>query len=267
MLASHGALAAQTPDWLFPERDLVPDLLAGPRDPVNKGQLLMVTDEPSAFGDGVSAEVAVGATLPVLLLAGTTGEDALVVAMEGAAFARFTPHVTILELVNTDWFFAAPIIWHRGRHWVRLRYVHTSSHLGDEYGRRFGQEGVNFSRDGAELLGRAQLLSTLGAYAGARYDVNVHPEESERWVARLGTELAPAGYGTTWRPYLACDLTMEKDVGWDPRLAVQIGLWLPPAAGGRSLRLALELLTGPSPLGQFQGRNTTQIGLGLRLQP
>lgn len=267
LAASPWAASAQAPAWLFPDRDLVPDLLAGPRDPVNTGQLLEATDGPTAFGDGFSADVAVAATFPVLLLAGSTDRDALVVAMEGAAFARFTPWTTILELVNTDWYFAVPIVWHRGGHWLRLRYVHSSSHLGDEYARRFGEAGVNFSRDGAELLGRYQPVPALGVYGGARYDANVHPEASKRWVARLGAELAPAGFRVPWKPYLAADLQAEADNDWAPRLVVQAGLWLPPAAGGHDLRFAFHALTGPSPMGQFQGRNTTELGIALLLQP
>lgn len=267
LAVAPAAACAQALPWLFPDRDLVPDLLAGPRDPVNTGQLLQVTDGPTEFGDGFSADVAVAATLPVLCLAGSTNRDALVVAMEGAAFARFTPYTTILELVNTDWFFAVPIVWRRGSHWLRLRYVHTSSHLGDEYARRFGVEGINFSRDGAEVLGRAEPFPAVGLYAGARYDVNVHPEASKRWVARLGGELAPGGFRVPWKPYLAADLQAEADNGWEPRLAVQAGLWLPPAAGGHDLRLAIQALTGPAPMGQFQGRHTTQLGIALLLQP
>ncbi|HKJ93871.1 MAG TPA: DUF1207 domain-containing protein, partial [Longimicrobiales bacterium] len=168
--------------WLFPDRALLPELLAAPRAPVNKGALLLVPGDPSRYVSDLSADVAIGRRLALLRLVGTSGRDTLVVGAEGAAFARFTPHITILELVNTDWVFAAPIVWRHGGRWLRLRYFHESSHLGDEYALRYGLSGVNFSRDGVELLAYGRASPSLGLYGGGRYDVNVHPEASKRWV-------------------------------------------------------------------------------------
>ncbi|UCF41775.1 MAG: hypothetical protein JSW43_05475, partial [Gemmatimonadota bacterium] len=61
----------------------------------------------------------------------------------------------------------------------------------------------------------------------------------------------------------AIDAQLEQDTSWDPRLTLQTGVWLPRLAGRRAIRLSLELLTGPTPLGQFQGLHTTQLALGL----
>ena len=44
----------------------------------------------------------------------------------------------------------------------------------------------------------------------------------------------------------------------------QGGTWLPEVGSRRTLMLALVALSGPSPLGQFNGLSTTQIGLTLR---
>jgi len=96
---------------------------------------------------------------------------------------------------------------------------------------------------------------------------NVHPEESKRWVLRVGGEIRIPDDDGVWQPYLALDAQWEKDVGWDPRVAVQAGLWLPRVNGRQRFRAALELITGPSPLGQFQGRPITQLGLSLILSP
>jgi hypothetical protein len=253
--------------WLFPDRTLMPELLAAPRAPVNKGELLWVPDHPSAYARDVAADVAVGRRFALLRFTGSSGRDTLVVGMEGAAFARFTPYVTILELVNTDWLFAAPIIWRRGGNWLRLRYFHSSSHLGDEYSVRFGLSGVNFSRDGVELMGYVRPGAAVGVYAGGRYDVNVHPEASRRWVLRGGLEVRFPDADGVWQPYLAADVQSEQDTRWRPTLNVQAGVWLPKVAGQQALRLALEALTGPSPLGQFHGRHTSQVGLALLLSP
>jgi len=260
-----GRLAAQ--QWLFPDRALLPELLAAPRAPVNKGELLWVPDHPSAYARDIAADVAIGRRFALLRHVNASGRDTLVLGLEGAAFARFTPYVTILELVNTDWEFAAPIVWRHGGRWLRLRYFHTSSHLGDEYSVRFGLSGVNFSRDGVELLAYVQPAAALGVYGGGRYDVNVHPEAARRWVARGGAELAFPDRRGVWQPYLAADIQSEQDTGWRPTVNVQAGIWLPRVEGRKALRLVLEALAGPSPLGQFHGRHTSQVGLALLLSP
>ena len=257
------AAAAQAPRRFLPGRSLLPDLYAGPRDPVSKGELLLVPTNPDLYGDGIEAEVALGTTFPVLRLAGTSQEDAVVVGVEAAAFARFALQLVERELVATDWVFAVPVVWHLGDDWVRLRYYHTSSHIGDEYARRFGVPGVNSSRDAIDALGFVHLRDAVGAYAGLRWAYNVHPEQSHRWVGRIGVELGHSDGAAALLPYASLDLEADQDVDWKPRFYAQAGVWLPTVSGRRALRVGMTLLTGPSPMGQFQGLTTTQIGLGV----
>lgn len=256
-------LTGQEARRLFPARELLPSLVAAPRDPVTKATALYVADNPDAFGDGMEAEVALGITLPLYLLAGSSVEDGLVLGVEGGAFARFGLQITERELIATDWIFAVPLLWHRGAHWLRLRYYHTSSHLGDEYSRRFEVAGENFSRDAVDALGYVRPLPALGLYGGVGFAYNVHPEDSERWTLRLGAETAPPNDVRPLLPYAAVDVQLEQDTGWNPRVSAQAGVWLPPVAGRRALRLGLELLSGATPLGQFQGQHTTQLALGV----
>ncbi len=261
--------AAAYSGWLFPERSLLPDLLAAPREPATRGQLVYSDPDPTAFGPGTSGEVVVSGTIPLVLLAGHDPGDAVVLGVTGAAFARFSFEVVTRELVNTDWVFAVPLVWHRGPHWVQLRYYHTSSHLGDEYQRRFGPSSINFSRDGADLTLYARPAATreigLGLYAGGLWSLNSHPEESRRWRGRAGLELDP-WEGALWRPFAAVDLELEEGTAHGPRTTVQAGLWL-PRANDRPLRLAVELISGPSAMGQFTRYRTRRAALGLHWNP
>ena len=250
---------------LFPDRALLPMLFAGPRDPVSRADLVFVTDNPDSLGRGVEAEVALGAAVPAFLLVGDSLTNALVLGVEAAVFGRFGFQVTERPLINTDWVFAVPIVWRRGPHWVRLRYFHTSSHLGDEYAQRFEADAVNFSRDAVDAMGWLQLLRTIGAYAGVRYAYSVHPEESRRWAVRTGTQLGSGRGDGFVLPFGALDVELDQNVTWKPRVNVQVGVWLPPVSGRRAGRIGAGLLTGPSPLGQFQGLQTTQITLGVEL--
>jgi hypothetical protein len=259
-----------TPGWLLPDRALFPDLLADPRDPVTKGQLAYADPDPTLYGPGLSGDVAIAGLLPLLRL-WSREQRALLLGVEGAAFASFSLEVVTRELVNTDWVFAVPLVYRHGDHWVRLRYYHTSSHLGDEYQRRFGPSSMNFSRDGVDLVlylrPGAPTLSRigLGVYGGGLFSPNSHPEDGTVWRARLGAEADP-GRGRPWTPFAAADFEREdgNPHGW--RTTAQVGLWLLPV-GGRPVRLAVELGAGPSPMGQFTRRETRRIAFGLYWDP
>ena len=86
-------------------------------------------------------EVSIGTTLPILLLSDGLGSGPVVVSIEAAAFARFGLQVLERELIAADWIFAVPVVLHRDGGWFRFRYYHTSSHMGDEYARRFDDSG------------------------------------------------------------------------------------------------------------------------------
>jgi hypothetical protein len=258
-------IRAQSPPWLLPPRSLMPDLLAGTRDPVVKGQLVYSPTDPTLYGPGFSGDVALAATLPVLLLAGEAGGDALVVGLEGAVFARFAFQVLERELVNTDWIVGVSVVWRRGAHWVRLRYYHTSSHLGDEYGQRFDVSPHNFSRDGVDATVYARASRTVAAYGIAFLSVNAHPVRSHGSHVRAGVEVEPGGR-SPGKPFLALDVHLETSAADAPRVASQAGVWL-PSPSNRPLRLALELVTGPVAMGQIHGVHATQLGLGLYWNP
>jgi len=220
-----------------------------------------VIRNPSAHGRGVEAEFSIGTALPMLSFPQPSEGGAIVVGLEAAVFARFALQVLQREMVATDWFFAVPCIWHRREGWLRFRFYHTSSHMGDEYARRFQDPGVDFSRDALEVLYFRTLLHHVGVYGGARYAYNVHPEASERWVLRAGGQMESPKDDASLRPFLAADVEWDQDAGKSPRLDVRTGVGLREVGILQALRVSLTFLTGPSPLGQFNGKRTTQVGL------
>jgi hypothetical protein len=224
---------------------------------------LFLSQNPNAHGDGAEVEVSIGTSIPVFLFPGKSGKRRLMVGVEAAAFARFGLQVLERELIATDWVFAVPVVLHRDEGWFRFRYYHTSSHMGDEYARRFDDPGINFARDAAEIFSYHSVTDRLGIYAGARYAYIVHPEESKRWVLRGGAELEAQEKGRRFLPFLATDFEWDQDAS-GTRVEVQGGTWLPTVGGRRALRLAVVILAGPSPLGQFNGLSTTQVGITLR---
>ncbi|MBT4097918.1 MAG: DUF1207 domain-containing protein [Gemmatimonadetes bacterium] len=255
---------------LFPPRETVPALLAAPREAVTKSQLVYANPNPAAYGPGPAGEVAVSVTAAVVRLGGDL-LNPLVIGLEGATFARFSFAVVTRELVNTDWVFGVPVVWWHNGHWLRFRYYHTSSHLGDEYQQRFGTEALNFSRDGIDLTAYLRpsrgWLERWGAgvYVGTLWSLNSHPEEKVVRRVRAGLEIDPSG-GERWKPYGAVDVELEEGSRRGARVTGQLGIWLPQVEG-RPLRLAVELLQGPSAMGQFSTKSTRRMAVGLLWNP
>mgnify|MGYP001812745139 FL=1 len=265
LLASlQGNLSAQGPEWLFPPAESMPVLLAGPRNPVNSASLLGVLRNPNAHGRGVEAELSIGSALPVFLIGGTSEAPTVVLGIEAVAYARFALQVLQRELVSTDWVFAVPLFWHRPEGWFRFRFYHSSSHMGDEYSRRFEDRGLNVSRDAVDVLAFRAPRPDLGLWAGARFAYNVKPEDDKRWVLRFGAQLEEEDRVGLLHPFVATDVELDEESGMRPRVEVRIGSWLPEVNGNRTLTLSIVGLTGPTPLGQFRFRNTTQVGLSLQ---
>ncbi len=264
LVAVPGPLGAQDESRLFPDRSLLPLMYAGPRDPQSKAGAVAVTRSPTALDEGVELAVAIGAGIPVYRLAGRGLDDALVVGVEAAVFARLGLQVIRRVMIGTDWVVALPLVWHRGDHWFRIRYFHTSSHLGDEYQREVDTTAVsvNFARDALDGMAYLQVLPFAGVYTNVRWAYLVHPKESGRWAIRVGTQLGqPEGPGPV-RPYGSVDVELDNDLDWEPRVTLQAGVWLPPIAGRRAIRAGVGFLTGPTPLAQFQGIRTTQFSVG-----
>lgn len=261
-------LNAQEPTsrW-FPSRDYMPTLVGAPRDPVNVAKVVVNIQSPNAFDPGLETEVGFGINLPVLLLAGDNLRNGLVVGVQGGVFGRFSLHNVERDLIGTDWLITVPLVLRRGDHWFELEYFHMSSHLGDEYSQRFDLAGINYSRDAVRGLAFLQVVSVVGIYGGGGWAYNVHPDDAKRWTAQLGAEFLDRTSDKFASPYAALDLELEQATDWKPRVNVQIGALLPRLIPGRESRFAAEFLTGPSPQGQFAAMTTTQVTLGVYIQP
>lgn len=258
-----GILRGQAVDSPPTPETHLPELLAGPREPVTSAALMGVVRNPNQHGRGIEAEVSIGRALPVLRRSKLAGRGPVVAGLEAAAYARFGLQVLQREMVATDWFFAVPVVWHLSSGWLRFRYFHTSSHLGDEYARRFDDPGVNFSRDAVEILHFRRLQEGVGGYAGARWAYTVHPEDSERWVLRAGGQMEGPEKNSPFRPFLAADVEWDQSAGSKPRVEMRMGTTVRAIGRLEGVRFSLAVLTGPSPLGQFNGISTTQVGLTL----
>jgi hypothetical protein len=221
---------AQLPRRFFPERSLFPQLLAAPHEAVTAGRLIIPFETPSRFGTILEGEAAFGASLPLYLIAGTSRADAVVIGVAGGVFGRFNLETRERDLITSDWIFSLPILVHRGSHWLRVRYFHTSAHFGDEYLERFNVERRPYARDLADLTMYFRPLMGLGLYGVGRWAFRVDPPEHKRWVVGGGVELERQS-GSIARPYAAADFRFDQNVAWDPQINLQAGVRLDHTRG------------------------------------
>jgi len=264
VLFSPTALAAQETSRFLPSREYLPTLFADPRQPTIAAKLVYATDSPTQFGSIVEGEAALGASVPVYRLAGKNLEDALVLGVEGGVFARFNMETIEKDLITTDWVFAVPLVLHRGGNWLRLRYYHTSAHLGDEYMTRFETLRVVYARDAFELLGWWQARPWIGLYGGGGWAFKPDPPEHDPFTLRAGLQAQGVDKKTV-RPYGAADVLWDQQNDWTPRFSLQAGILLSVAGSSRDIRIGAEFVTGPAPQGQFNHVETTYLSLGFYL--
>lgn len=266
-----------SPEW-FPGATAFDPLLAAPREVDLRGSLVFADrDAPPGAGfegTNLEAEVALGHRIGVLRFQREAdGRPELTLGFEVGVFTRFALEERSRDLVEADFRVGAPLALRRGSWEGRLTLVHVSSHLGDDFVRRFGDmvPGRQFTRDGFELLVARRLPEDVRAYVGGEWHFHANPGV-ERAAARAGVEWDPSppeasGGGSggvrAW-PFAAVAVRATDET---------TGAAVTGAAGaalrisGVTLRLEARGHTGPTPMGQLQARDERFLGVGLRVQP
>jgi hypothetical protein len=259
------AARAQLSPRFLPRGDLIPAVHADPREPVIGGKLIVVSEGATLFGGGLEGEADIGHTLPVYVLSGDSPDHTVVVGVQGGVFGRFSLDTRQRDLISSDWIFAIPLIIRRQNHWVRIRYRHMSSHLGDEYATRFGVPRSDYSRDDLGATVYRTVAPGVGLYGGGSVGFNVHPRDGERLAFNGGIELRGTQADNGTRLIGGADVYVDQDSSWRPRVNLQAGVRF-FANRQNSIRLLGELLTGPSPQGEFHREDATLITLGLYVE-
>ena len=258
-------LHAQQLRSFLPQAPLAPTLRADPREPAMGAKLMWVAESATLFGTGLEGEAQLGASFPLLLLSGETADRAVVLGLQGGMFGRFVMDTKERDLVSTDWMFVVPLfVWH-GENWFRFRYRHYSSHLGDEYIKRFAAERADFTRDGVGFMAYRRVTPGLGLYGGGDVAFNVDPNDAKRLAVQGGVEFTQTHSTGVAQPYGGIDILLDQDSSWKPRVNVQAGAKLFPQ-DRRRVRLVFELLFGSSPQGEFHHSTETVVSLGMSIE-
>lgn len=172
----------------------------------------------------------------------------------GLAYSRFKVSGAVNELQTIDFVGRLPLDFRRGSFSGRAMLFHQSSHLGDDYIRRTGDEGFRYSVDGL----RAQLSEELGLlrlYGGGLYLLHSVPAP-ERRAVQGGFELVSPAFRWFKAKYpaflfLAQDFQSNENAAWNVNSRTMLGVRVKAAANGRAMRFQVGYFEGHSPYGQF----------------
>jgi hypothetical protein len=214
--------------------------------------------DPDDAGFDVNAVTSIGGTLPTWHLK-QYDDGGIVVALQAGVHGRFRIEYPTREDVGQDWFVGVPIEVARGPWSGRLRFMHRSSHLGDELVETTGASRVEVGGEYVDFLAARNFSSSTRVYGGAA------------WIFRSYTEFAPVllavgrgdrtmfqlGGETGWYPWLngrmgwiaGLDWRRAQRTGWQDSFAAAGGLSVKTPA--RGARLLVRYFNGASLLEQF----------------
>lgn len=260
--------ARQATDVILPSERYFEGPLADPLEPrLSIG--LLLTDVLSAQGGerpeladlGVPSEwqaaAAVGATIPMLRVLGRP-EGGIVVSGQAGVFGRFRIERPSRDDLGQDWIVAMPIEAAWNELSARIRIVHRSAHLGDEFSADTGAERIEFGGEGVDVLIGRRWGSTR-FYGGGEliFHSNTNTVRAQRQSGRSDRLRMQLGFDGEWRfgasdrghIVAGVDWQSAQRTGWRRAFAGAIGLGY--RSGQRSVGFMIRLFDGASPMGQF----------------
>ncbi len=253
--------------WLvtgfLPDHEIFESPLADPRSPgiAAAFQFYSGDDELSTVGG-----IDVGGSLPVY--GWDMAQGLWQIGIQGGVFSIFDLTRSTSELVNADYLVALPLEARYGAVSGRLRVLHESSHLGDEYLLRTGADRVNLSYEAADFLLAYDFLEAFRVYGGGSTLLRRRPRDLDSLGAQAGLEYQsarPVLTAVTY-PLAGLDLRAFEESGWEPNISLKGGIELRNGALARTrVQLLAQYFNGRSPHGQFYERSVEYAGFGLRV--
>jgi hypothetical protein len=247
---------------LLPGRKLFDPLIADLRTPHFGASFVHLNHAAELESGGA---VSLGETVPLLETDAPFAGGRLQLGLLASVFSLFDTGSASEDLIDSDYLIGVPVSWRKGRWSAQARYLHQSSHLGDELLLRPSHpRRVNLSFEQADLTASYDFSDALRLYGGGGAILRSEPHR-EHLLAQLGGE-----YGAGWRffcdylrPVAGLDLQARESQHWQPDFSLRAGVEIAsPFAIGRKLQFMLEYYNGKSPWGQFLQNNIEYYGLG-----
>lgn len=254
----------ERPVAVFPREPIFAPLAADPRWPkMALGYAYYVGDSDLSHVGIVEA----GASIPVIQRDARRG-GAWELGLQGGIFSIFDFTAPSSDLVNADYLGGLTFSYAFESLEVISRFVHQSSHLGDEFLLRNDVERVNLSFEELGAVVSYDVRGWARVYGGAAVIVRSDPSNLGRWSLRAGAELRPVTAGTDRRLQLFVAVNVEswQETDWVPDASIVAGPILDPI-GESSYRVdfLLRYYVGRSPNGQFFSERIQTIGVAVQL--
>jgi hypothetical protein len=236
----------------FPTRNLVGPPAADPRAPYNHLKLYSFNDEDESQSN-LGAEAALTHNFGVTRWEGADGTMYQFTCSAGV-FSQFqdAPNGSY-ELTNSDFYVGFPLEIRTGAHGFRAELYHVSSHLGDEFQARTGQERISFSHESFRGDYMYYPTESLRTFIEVQYAISSTPD-FDPWIGATGFEYK-------WGSYLlATNIKFKQRNDWKHTAVASVLYDL----GNENMFVGLEAFDGMKPQGQFFREERTYAGLVFR---
>jgi hypothetical protein len=256
---------AAAQDRFFPDVRSFEPPLATPRVAGFAGRLISESIGDDQFGDEREADVTIGEDFPLLAL--RRGASPITLGFGVQASGRFSLDDSKSALISNDWQVGFNIFADLAPWIIDIQLHHESSHLGDEYIKRFGASRLDWTREvlmvwvGYET-GKFRLMGSAG-------NAVVDEQELSPWLASAGLDFRGGAFTVLGQnAHLIAGAYGEGASATDWRISTSLkaGIAFPGARVGRELRLSLIGHDGLSTQRQFFRSSSRFVGMEIEFQ-
>ncbi|HUF34371.1 MAG TPA: DUF1207 domain-containing protein [Gemmatimonadales bacterium] len=236
---------------------------ASPRIHALAGRIISSGRGESRFGPDTEAEVALGENFPLVSLRG--GQRPIALGFGSQVYARFSLSDSKTALISHDWVVGVNATAALGRWDVTVELYHESSHLGDEYGDRFGVRRLDWTREVAAVW----VSHSTGAwrFSGNASYVLLDELRLDRPGFALGVDWRGRTLGRSparrVRPLAGIFAEANGATRWRVSTSAKLGVALPSSAG-REIGIAMIAHDGLSTQRQFFRAESRYVGVEVR---
>ena len=264
----QAAVWAPSPTWtieLFPAGDLYPAYVADPHRPTNE---LSIGFGSSPIPDSRSPRIHLSAGGRFgMMKFGPNRPDARrwQVSLDAGLDAVFDSHYKN-DAIGWDGNYGLTVTSASpaSRLGLKMAFLHSSAHLGDEYQDRTNAERLGYTREEFALGASWRLRPMARIYGELGIAYLLGSEEQQRWRWQMGAEYQarPSVFGNRMSWYGAADFSALQERG---RLDSTLQGGLVTGVEQRTYRIFLQLLNGRPTLGEFTFYTETSFSIGLRI--
>jgi hypothetical protein len=227
------------------------------------GRVISVRRGDSRFGEEREGEAVLGENFPVVAL--RRGSHPIVLGFGSQVYGRFSLADAKSALISIDWLVGLNSTALLGDWAVTLELYHESSHLGDEYGDRFGISRLDWTRE--VLTGWVAYGAGPWRFTGGASYVFVDELRLPKPAASFGVDFRgrPRADGVaSLQPVVGFFTEGTSATGWRLSTSAKVGVAVVTPGRSRQFGIALIAHDGLSTQRQFFRQESQYLGVELR---